>query len=150
MSPALTLRSLEETKELGRRLGGALRPGDVILLEGPLGAGKTALVRAVARGLECPGEVASPTFVLVRHYAGRLPLVHADLYRLDSDAEVAALGLLELSEDGVLAVEWADRATNLDDGRALRLRLHPTGEDRRTVEAVSVPPHLAAALQPGP
>jgi len=78
-------------------------------------------------------EVASPTFVLVRHYRGRLPVVHADLYRLDSDAEVADLGLLELSQDGVLVVEWADRAPWLEAPDRLRLRMGPaTDPDSRT------------------
>jgi tRNA threonylcarbamoyladenosine biosynthesis protein TsaE len=125
--------------------------GDVILLEGPLGAGKTALVRALAAGLGSPDEVASPTFVLVRHYLGRLPLVHADLFRLEDPADIARLGLLELAEGGVLAVEWAERAPSLDPGSALRLRLGPgRDEGARVAQVLASPPHLAAALRAQP
>jgi tRNA threonylcarbamoyladenosine biosynthesis protein TsaE len=144
VNPTLRLHGLEQTAELGRRLGEALRPGDIVLLEGALGSGKTTLVQALARGLGSTDEVASPTFVLVRHYRGRLPVVHADLYRLDSDAEVADLGLLELSQEGVLVVEWADRARSLDALDALRLRLAAgDGDDERVVEVIAAPPHLA-------
>jgi tRNA threonylcarbamoyl adenosine modification protein YjeE len=145
------LNGLDQTEALGRRLGAALRPGDIVLLEGPLGAGKTALVRAIAAGLGSSDDVVSPTFVLVRHYRGRLPLVHADLYRLEGAADVAQLGLLELAEDGVLAVEWADRAPSLGGDMALRLRLRPgTDEDTRTVEVLATPGHLAGAVQSEP
>ncbi|MEA2683932.1 MAG: tRNA threonylcarbamoyladenosine biosynthesis protein TsaE [Chloroflexota bacterium] len=143
------LAGLHQTEALGRRLGAALRPGDVVLLEGALGAGKTALVRAIARGLGSDDEVVSPTFVLVRHYRGRLPLVHADLYRLEGAEAVARLGLLELADDGVLAVEWADRLPGFGGPGALHLRLHAgAGENDRTVEVLAAPPHLATALQP--
>jgi tRNA threonylcarbamoyladenosine biosynthesis protein TsaE len=99
--------------------------GDVLLLTGTLGAGKTALVHGLAAGLGSPAEVASPTFVLVRQYPGRLELVHADLYRVDRREEVEALGLLELSAAGVLAVEWADRAPWLATAASTNLRLAP-------------------------
>lgn len=148
MSAELQLAGLEQTEALGRRLGEAVRAGDLILLEGPLGAGKTALVRALAAGLGCADEVVSPTFVLVRHHRGRLPLVHADLYRLQDRAAIDHLGLLELAEGGVLAVEWAERASWLDDDGALRLRLGPgRDEDARLVQVLASPPHLAAALR---
>ena len=100
-------------KELGmsrRALAERLAAGDVLLLYGDLGAGKTAFVRGVARGLGAPDDdVSSPTFTLVQEYrGGRLTLFHADLYRL-TPAEAADLALHEVGEDGVLAVEWADR-----------------------------------------
>ena len=104
-------RTQDETEQLAATLAGTLRPGDVLLLSGPLGAGKTAFVRGVARGLGVdPDEVSSPTFTLVHEYrGGRLRLFHADLYRLGrSGAE--DLGLDELGvRDGVLAIEWPDR-----------------------------------------
>src|ERR1700682_1874711 len=102
----VTARSAAETRAAGRRLGEVGVAGDVLLLDGPLGAGKTVLVQGLASGLGYSGEVASPTFVLVRQHRGRLQLVHADLYRLEQRADVEALGLLELSADGVLALEW--------------------------------------------
>jgi len=103
-------RSEEETTEAGRDLAGRLSAGDVLLLYGDLGAGKTAFVRGLAVGLGASGDdVSSPTFTLVQEYrGGRLPLYHADLYRLTSP-EAIDIGLAEIGEDGVLAIEWADR-----------------------------------------
>ena len=101
----------EDTEQLAQALAGELRAGDVVLLSGPLGAGKTAFVRGLARGLGVdPDEVSSPTFTLIHEYrGGRLRLFHADLYRLGR-AGAAELGLDELGiEDGVLAIEWPDR-----------------------------------------
>src|SRR3984893_3970410 len=120
---AVTTRSPAETPAVGRRLGKVVVAGDVLLLEGPLGAGKTVLVQGLASGLGCAGEVASPTFVLVHQHQGRLELVHADLFRLEQRREVEALGLLELSADGVLALEWADRAPWLRAPGAARLTI---------------------------
>ena len=104
-------RSQEDTERLAAALAATLGPGDVLLLSGPLGAGKTAFVRGLARGLGIdPDEVSSPTFTLVHEYrGGRLRLFHADLYRLGT-AGAEDLGLDELGvEDGVLAIEWPDR-----------------------------------------
>ena len=104
-------RSQEDTERLAAALAATLRAGDVLLLSGPLGAGKTAFVRGLAGGLGIdPGEVSSPTFTLVHEYrGGRLRLFHADLYRLGT-AGAEDLGLDELGvRDGVLAIEWPDR-----------------------------------------
>jgi len=103
--------SEEETSEAGRAFAARLRVGDVVLIDGPLGAGKTAFVRGMAEGLGAdPGDVSSPTFTILQQYGGTLPLCHADLYRL-TPAEVADLGLEEAGLDGVLAVEWPERWT---------------------------------------
>ena len=104
-------RSQDETERFAAALAAARRPGDVLLLSGPLGAGKTAFVRGLARGLGIdPDEVSSPTFTLVHEYrGGRLRLFHVDLYRLGT-AGAEDLGLDELGvDDGVLAIEWPDR-----------------------------------------
>ena len=130
------LQGLQATLDLGRRIGESARPGDVVLLEGSLGSGKTVLVRGIALGLGSDDEVVSPTFVLVRHYLGRLPLVHADLYRLDDAREVDRLGLLELAEDGVLAVEWPERAPVLEGHASLWLRLSPGANESSRAAAV--------------
>ena len=101
--------SEEQTAGLGRTLAAQLAAGDVVLLSGPLGAGKTAFTRGLAEGLGCaPDDVSSPTFAIVQGYAGRIPLQHVDLYRL-SPVEVDDLALDELGEDSVMVVEWPDR-----------------------------------------
>ena len=105
--------SVARTRALGRRLAKLLSAGDVVLLHGPLGAGKTALAQGVGSGLGVEGPVTSPTFVLLaRHDApggGGLTLYHADLYRLGSEDEVEELALAEQAADGVLLVEWPER-----------------------------------------
>lgn len=101
--------SEKETEAAGEAFAARVSAGEVVLLFGDLGAGKTAFVRGLARGLGGEdGEVTSPTFTLVQEYPGRLTLYHADLYRL-TPPEVEDLGLDELTETGVLAIEWADR-----------------------------------------
>lgn len=115
---AHTTASEEETAALASTLSQRVKAGDVILLSGALGAGKTAFVRGLAEGLGVDaGEVSSPTFTLVHEYrGGRLTLYHADLYRLDR-AATADLGLEELGvADGVLAIEWPDRLTHALEG----------------------------------
>jgi len=96
---------------LGERLGRALRAGDVVSLVGPLGAGKTTFVQGVARGTGVPPErhVASPTFALVNEHPGRVPLVHADLYRIARRAELEELGLDDAFDRAAVAIEWLDR-----------------------------------------
>lgn len=106
-----------------------------MLLSGELGAGKTAFVRGLARGLGLdPDEVASPTFVLLTSHPGRLTLHHADLYRLRGDGDDGELGLEELpGPEGVLAVEWAERLSSIPWRPALRVLLEHEGGDRRRV-----------------
>ena len=99
----------EETEVLGEELGRRLRKGDLVLLKGELGAGKTTFVRGIARGLGSEALVASPSFQLVRVYPGRIALAHVDLYRLESHSELAELGLDELLDAGAVVVEWGDR-----------------------------------------
>ncbi len=125
----------QSTAAEGERLAAALRPGDVVLLFGELGAGKTAFVRGLARGLGArPDDVSSPTFTLIQEYAGgRHHLYHVDLYRLDPP-EIADLGLDELIDgDAVVAIEWADRWPDRP-GDAIEVRLSHAGEDRRAIE----------------
>jgi len=98
-----------ETAAVGRDLARQLEAGRAVLLEGPLGAGKTAFARGLAEGLGCdPEDVSSPTFTIVQEYRGRTPLHHVDLYRL-TPAEVDDLGLDEMLGGSVMAVEWPDR-----------------------------------------
>jgi tRNA threonylcarbamoyladenosine biosynthesis protein TsaE len=109
----ITTRSQEETRTFGRMLGEVLTGGETILLEGPLGAGKTVLVSGIASGIGYKGRVQSPSFVLERVHRGRLTLRHLDLYRLTGDEALEA-GLLEEPDPStVVAVEWAQRAEGL-------------------------------------
>jgi tRNA threonylcarbamoyladenosine biosynthesis protein TsaE len=140
LSVTIALDSLDATEALGRRLGGLLFPGAVVALAGPLGAGKTYLVRAVAEGarVDNPRLVSSPTFVLIQEYPGPLPVYHFDAYRLKSDAEFLELGAHEYFDgDGVCLIEWADRVERALPPARLTVRLDVTGEDTRqaTVEA---------------
>lgn len=112
--------SPEATGRLGAALAPALAVGDVILLSGPLGAGKTCFVAGLARGLGCGGRVRSPSFTLINEYAGTLPLFHLDLYRLEG-AEALDLGLEEELERGALAVEWGEKLPAHLRGDALAL-----------------------------
>ena len=100
--------SAAETEAEGEKLGAELAPGDLVLLTGPLGAGKTTFVRGLARGAGSDAHVASPTFQLVRVYPGRVQVAHVDLYRLKVAGELADLGLDELLEVGAVVVEWGD------------------------------------------
>jgi tRNA threonylcarbamoyladenosine biosynthesis protein TsaE len=106
-----TTFSAAETENVGRALAATLGAGDVVLLYGDLGAGKTAFVKGLAEGLGIPSEeVSSPTFTLVQEYrGGRLTLYHVDLYRLNDPREIDDLGLEEIAEGGVLAIEWAEK-----------------------------------------
>jgi tRNA threonylcarbamoyladenosine biosynthesis protein TsaE len=124
-----------ETERIGEDLGRELRGGEVVLLSGELGAGKTAFVRGLARGLGGdPGEVASPTFVLLTSYPGRLTLHHADLYRLHGGGDDRELGLEELpGSEGVLAVEWAERLAERPWPVVVEVHLEHAGEDQRRV-----------------
>jgi tRNA threonylcarbamoyladenosine biosynthesis protein TsaE len=121
------------TETAGEHLAAALAPGAVVLLYGDLGAGKTAFVRGLARGLGAdPGDVSSPTFTIIQEYAGRLTLYHVDLYRLE-EKEVDDLGLEELVlGDGVVAIEWAERWRGRPDD-VIEVRLETVDEDRRRI-----------------
>ena len=129
--------SVEETRAAGERLGRGLRGGEVVFLHGPLGAGKTAFVQGLARGLDVPPErrVASPTFTLVNEHAGRVPLYHVDLYRLEKEREMEEIGLAEYFESGgVVAVEWAERLGALAPDAPIEVRITPLDENRRRIE----------------
>jgi tRNA threonylcarbamoyladenosine biosynthesis protein TsaE len=105
----VTTSGAARTRALGRRMAKLLRARDVVLLQGPLGAGKTTLAQGIGAGLGVEGPVNSPTFVLMARHDARLPLYHADLYRLTEPEQVAELALAEQAADGVLLVEWPER-----------------------------------------
>jgi tRNA threonylcarbamoyladenosine biosynthesis protein TsaE len=128
--PDAVTSSAAETEAIGERLGERLRAGDVVLLTGELGAGKTTFVRGVARGAGSAGPVASPTFQLVRVYPGRLQLAHVDLYRIEQSRELGDLGLEELAGQGAVVIEWGDR---LEVPGSARIEIEHLGGDRRLV-----------------
>jgi tRNA threonylcarbamoyladenosine biosynthesis protein TsaE len=122
------------TAAVGRELASQLSAGSVVLLYGDLGAGKTALVRGLAEGLGVSAEdVSSPTFTIMQEYrGGRVPLYHVDLYRLNDPREIDDLGLDEIAENGVLAIEWAERMPN-PPVDAIRVTLEHRGDTERRV-----------------
>ena len=125
----------EQTVALGHRLGAMASAGDVFLLSGELGTGKTCLVRGIAAGMGASDCASSPSFVIIRQYQGRLTLYHMDFYRLERAEEIADLGIDEyLYGDGVCAVEWAERAAGLLPAEYLRITLsYATVEGQRDI-----------------
>ncbi len=126
----------QETVELGRQLGKHLKAGDILGLIGELGSGKTTLVKGLASGLGIREreEVCSPSFVLIKEYAGKIPLFHFDLYRLDEIKDIACLGVEEyLFNDGVCAIEWAEKMKLLLPDY-LQVNLIIKGKDKREIK----------------
>jgi tRNA threonylcarbamoyladenosine biosynthesis protein TsaE len=130
-------KSVDDTRALAAELAPLSRPGDLILLEGGLGAGKTAFVQGFGRGLGVDETITSPTFVLVRTYQGRLPMVHLDVYRLDRMQELLDLGISDiLDEDGVTLIEWGDVVRPALPGDFLEVRLEPGATDDERVVVI--------------
>ena len=135
-SVGVVTSSAEDTRELGRAISEALRPGDVVALAGDLGAGKTVFVQGAAAGLGVVQQVVSPTFTLVREYAGRLPVVHVDVYRLDRVQDVLDVGFEDyLDGPAVVFIEWGDVIQGLlpESWLGVRLTLDDQDEARRSV-----------------
>jgi len=124
-----------ETMDYGQRLAAELRAGDVLALTGDLGAGKTCLVKGIARGLGILQEITSPTFTLINEYVGgRLPLYHVDLYRLDSAEQALQIGLDDyLGRDGVTVIEWAEKVESLLPPTTRRLRVEFIADNSRRI-----------------
>ena len=129
--------SAAETKALGEKLASRLKAGDVVVLEGELGAGKSELARGIARGLGVTETVTSPSFTILNVYeSGRCPLYHFDWYRLESEEELYELGMDEyLGGDGIAVVEWAERCPDAVPENVLRIRLEVTGGESRRITA---------------
>lgn len=148
-SPPLRRQLLdeEEARRFGASLGHLLRPGVTLLLDGPVGAGKSHVARAAIRALAGEDtEVPSPTFTLVQSYDTPIGEIwHADLYRLGDSGELAELGLLDAMGEAVLLIEWPDRLGLETPADAITLRLIPEGDSRRA-ELHGAPAHWAAAL----
>jgi tRNA threonylcarbamoyladenosine biosynthesis protein TsaE len=118
-----------DTRGVGRRIANLLRPGDIVLLAGELGSGKTVFAGGIGEGLGVDERVISPSYILARRYEGLLPLVHADIYRLGSSAEIDDLDLLGAAADGVLVVEWGHAAEQSfgDDHLLVRFAVEDDG-----------------------
>jgi tRNA threonylcarbamoyladenosine biosynthesis protein TsaE len=127
--------SESETFQAGRDLSAGLRAGDTVLLDGDLGTGKTVFARGVAAGLGVdPRSVHSPTFTLVNVYAGRLPVYHIDLFRIEKPEDLRELGLEDvIGTDGVALVEWPGRLGRYRPGRAIHVTLRDGGGERREI-----------------
>jgi tRNA threonylcarbamoyladenosine biosynthesis protein TsaE len=139
--------SPEETEELGRHLGALLGPGAFLALRGDLGGGKTCFTRGVVHAVapESAHLVASPTFAIMNHYPGRLPVYHFDFYRMAGEDDIADLGFAEyLHGEGVCIVEWSERLESLLPADHLRITFHYAGDERRriTVETRGACPEI--------
>jgi tRNA threonylcarbamoyladenosine biosynthesis protein TsaE len=150
-------RSEKDTERLGAVLANSLQAGDVVSLVGELGTGKTRLVRAVVEALSGEhAQVSSPTFVLIQHYAARVPICHMDVYRLSGVDEFLAVGGDELLEgESICLIEWGDRLASILPGDHLRIELSATGEQSRQLRLCISGPRsramvaaVAAQLQP--
>ncbi|MCI0574402.1 MAG: tRNA (adenosine(37)-N6)-threonylcarbamoyltransferase complex ATPase subunit type 1 TsaE [Myxococcaceae bacterium] len=143
---AVTSTSPEMTYRMGVRLGQLLQPGDFVGLVGELGAGKTHFVRGVAEGAGVPSDVvASPTYSIVTTYPGRIPLHHADLYRLEDHDELYATGFFDLLDgEGAVLVEWLDKVPSAAPREYLRITLSPVDEVTRELEVEPVGERAAA------
>jgi tRNA threonylcarbamoyladenosine biosynthesis protein TsaE len=136
----IELATVDDTRALGRRLAGLLRPGDLVLLAGPLGAGKTALAQGIGAGLGVQGDVTSPTFVIARVHRGPLPMVHADAYRLgdrpDPRLEIDDLDLDATADDAVTVVEWGEGLVEHIRDDHLLVRIDRRDDDARVIDLV--------------
>ncbi len=142
----------EETRSIGEASGRVARSGDVIFLSGELGAGKTVFVQGLARGLGYEGTVSSKSFVIMGEYQGREKLYHADLYRLEDPLEVEDLALGEITEDGVLAVEWPERGDWALPEEDVLVRFEVSRDDTRTLTFTARTrrgERILGALEPG-
>ena len=136
----------QETEKLGELMGKALEPGIVVALIGELGAGKTTLTKGIARGLDVPDLVHSPTFTLIHEHKGRLPVYHFDLYRLDTPEQIEDLGYEDyFNGQGVTIIEWAEKIPSLLPDDHLEIRI--SGEDdARTFTLMATGPNSERIL----
>lgn len=126
--------SAKETEALAQQIAAELLPGDVLAFTGGMGAGKTAFVRGLARGLQVSGEVSSPTFALVHEYPGAVPLFHFDMYRIDSLDDLYSTGYFDyLERGGILAVEWSENIAEALEENTIFVKIAITGENTRTI-----------------
>jgi len=137
---AVHTHSDDETERFGAALGERIAHGLVISIAGPLGAGKTVLVRGLCRGLGVADGVLSPTFILLETFDGRLPVAHVDLYRLEHEREVEDIGVFDMiGGDVVLLAEWGERSPALERAAHLHVRIDPEGPSTRLISVAASP-----------
>lgn len=145
------LRIVSETEDrtvaIGRALGSEIRAGDVVLLHGEMGAGKTCMTRGIALGAECEVSARSPTFIILAEYPGRVRIFHCDLYRITGAADVYDLALDETLDRGALVVEWPENAEGVLPDDALEVRINPDSKtDNRVISMDGSGPNSCALL----
>ncbi len=124
-----------QTREIGLRIGRIVQSGDILLLSGNLGAGKTCLTQGIARGMDITEYTSSPSFVVIKEYQGRIPLYHIDLYRIDRTEEIGDLGLDDyLYGNGVCVIEWADKALGLLPAQNMLIKMEYLAQTRRCLQ----------------
>ena len=146
---AVRTKSAEDTRDLARAMAPFAQPGDLVLLAGDVGTGKTTFTQGFGDGLGVTEQITSPTFILMRRYDGRLPLVHVDVYRLEHLQEVLDLGLMELLDDGAIAlIEWGDVVAPALPANFLEVRFdYGVGDDDREARVRAVGPQWGARLK---
>ena len=131
---SITTKNSEETISLGRRLGSILKGGEILALEGDLGAGKTTFTKGLAEGLGIPATVFSPTFTLIHEYFGPINLYHIDLYRISEDEAIGDLGIEEYFDSGgVCVIEWSERLGSWTPEERLEIKIECIGDDERNI-----------------
>jgi len=144
MKAVIQTKSPSETIRLGKRIGGLLRPGDVVALVGELGAGKTQFIKGLAEGVGVgkPTYISSPSFTLINEYPGRVPFYHVDLFRLEREKDAEELGLEDYFQgDGITAIEWADKIPSLLPKEMLLIHIAYTGKNSRSLEIIGKGKH---------
>ncbi|WP_026486903.1 tRNA (adenosine(37)-N6)-threonylcarbamoyltransferase complex ATPase subunit type 1 TsaE [Caldanaerobius polysaccharolyticus] len=141
-------KGLEDTYGFGYRLSNALSKGDIVCLTGQLGAGKTSMVKGIAKGLGVEEDVTSPTFTIVNEYYGRLPLYHFDVYRISMPEEMYEIGFEEyIYGEGVCVIEWADLIKDIIPQGSIWIDIRYLEEDERTIEIVAPEEKLAYIIE---
>lgn len=145
---AVRTKSAEDTRDFARAMAPLAQPGDVVLLAGDVGTGKTTFTQGFGDGLGVAEQITSPTFILMRRYDGRVPLVHVDVYRLEHLQEVLDLGLMEMLDDGAVAlIEWGDVVAPALPANFLEVRFeYGVGDDDREARVRAVGPRWSVRL----
>ncbi len=144
----IKVHSVEEMERLGAKTASFLGPGDVVILTGELGSGKTVFCRGLGRGLGVLEMITSPSFTLINEYQGKIPFYHLDVYRLDGPADLEELGYEDyFYGEGVAAVEWGDRVRVLLPEEYLEVRLEVLGEGLRSLEFIPHGPRFAKVVE---